>query len=296
MIIIPGPTAIELGKEVSNLIENSKIIEVLYKQFPDGEDYIQIQGNVENDNVLVIQTTFPEQDKCLMQLFLMLEAISEMNPKSISIVIPYFAYSRQDKRFKPGEALSAKVISTTIKTLAGNLLDKVITFDIHSEIILDFFEGKAKNISAMELFGHYFKKLNVKNVFCLAPDKTATPRAEKIARILDCEYSYLEKIRDLTTGEVTTKVKDLNVGNKNVIIADDIISTGGTMIKAIKMLKSQGANDIYVCATHALLIGDSKSNIFKAGAKEIIGTNTIQNEYSKVSIASLIAKEFNNIP
>ena len=292
MIILPGPASQILGVKVANLIKESKIFEISFKQFPDGEEYIKIEGNVENEDVLLIQSTFPDQNKCLIQLFLILEALKELKPKSISIVIPYLAYSRQDKRFKKGEALSSKAISTIIKSICGNLLKKVITFDIHSEKILEFFDGKAKNISAMELFGEYFKNTGIKNIYCLAPDKSATPRAEIIAKKLNCNFSYLEKVRDLTTGDITTKVKNLNVKNANVIIADDIISTGGTMVKAIKILKDQGALDIYICSTHAILIGNSKFKIYKAGAKEIIGTDTIINECSKISVASLIAKEF----
>jgi len=292
MIVIPGPASQILGVKVANLIKNSKIVDVFFKKFPDGEEYIKIDGEVKDEDVLVIQTTFPDQNQRIIQLFLILDALKELKPKSISIVIPYFAYSRQDKRFKVGEALSAKVIATVIKSICGNLLKKVLTFDIHSEIILDFFDGNAKSISAMKLFGDYFRKMKIENVFCLAPDKSATPRAKIIADILNCNFSYLEKVRDLTTGEVTTKIKDLNVKNKNIIIIDDIISTGGTMVKAIEILKSQGALDIYICATHTLLIGNSKLKLYKTGAKEVIGTDTIPNECSKVSVAPLIADEF----
>ncbi|MHA1271675.1 MAG: ribose-phosphate diphosphokinase [Candidatus Helarchaeota archaeon] len=291
MIVIPGPASQILGVKVANLIENSKIVSVLFKEFPDGEQYIKLEGNVKGDDVLLVQTTFPDQNKCLIQLFLILDALKELEPKSISICIPYFAYSRQDKRFMEGEALSAQVISTIIKSLCGSLLKKVITFDIHSKKILDFFDNKAISISAMTLFGDFFKNMKIENVYCLAPDKSATPRAASIAKILDCKYSYLEKARDLTTGEIAIKVKDLDVKNANVIIADDIISTGGTMVKAIEILKNQGANDIYICSTHALLIGNSKFRIYKAGAKEIIATDTIATECAKVSVAPLIAKE-----
>lgn len=191
-----------------------------------------------------------------------------------------------------GEPLSAEVISKVIQTICGNYLKKVITFDIHSLKILDFFNGKAKNISAMELIANYFKEMGIENVYCLAPDKSATPRAEQIAKVLDSDFSYLEKKRNLQTGETTTEVKDLNVKDKNVIIADDIISTGGTMVKAIEILKEQGAADVYIVSTHAILIKNSKFRIYKAGAKEIIGTDTVLNECSKISVAPLIAKEF----
>ncbi|MBD3230465.1 MAG: ribose-phosphate diphosphokinase [Candidatus Lokiarchaeota archaeon] len=292
LIILPGPSSQILGVKVANLIKGAEIAEISFKKFPDGEEYIRIKNDVENDDVLVIQTTFPDQNKCLMQLFFILDALKDLKPKSISIVLPYLAYSRQDKRFKKGEALSVKVISTIIKTICGKLLKKVITFDIHSIKILDFFNGTAKNISAMELFGKYFKDKKITNVFCLAPDKSATPRAKKIAKILECDFSYLEKERDLTTGEIETSVKNLDVKNMNVIIADDIISTGGTMVNAIEILKKQGAKDIYVCSTHTLLIKDSKFRMYRAGAKDIIGTDTTINECSKISVAPLIAREF----
>jgi len=291
MIILPGPASQILGVKVANLLKNATIGEISFKQFPDGEEYVKIEDDVKDEDVVIIQTTFPNQNKCLMQLFLIIDAIKELEPNSITIVIPYFAYSRQDKRFKKGEPLSASVISSIIKNLSGDLFKKLITFDIHSEKILEFFNGKAVNISAMSLFGEYFKNSGIQNVYCLAPDKSATPRAKTIADILGCNFSYLEKTRDLTTGEITTKVKDLDVKDVNVIIADDIISTGGTMVKAIEILKNQGANNIYICATHALLIGNSKFRIYRAGAADIIGTDTVLNECSKISIAPLIVDE-----
>jgi ribose-phosphate pyrophosphokinase len=291
MIVIPGPASQMLGIKVARNL-NAEIVNVSFKDFPDGETYVRIEEDVKNKDVLLIQSTYHPQNKNIIQLFLLIEAIKQMTPSRLRLVIPYFAYARQDKQFKQGEALSIKVIEKIIEYLA---VDEIYTIDIHAPHVLNYFKIKAKDLSAMKLFGEYFKSLNLNNPLVIAPDDGAIHRAQLVSKVLKSDYTSFDKFRDKNTGEITMEYKEIDVANSDIIIIDDIISTGGTMIKAIQMSRKQGADKIYAAATHTLLLSDAKSKILSAGATDIIGTDTIPNEISKISVAPLIAQQFGDL-
>ncbi|MHA1404544.1 MAG: ribose-phosphate diphosphokinase [Candidatus Helarchaeota archaeon] len=290
MLVIPGTTTQILSVKVARSL-NCTLIQTTVKKFPDGETYVKINGDLSNEQVVLIQTISPPQDEHLLELFLLIEAITNLKPKELIVVLPYFAYGRQDKRFLEGEALSSKIIAEIIEQIGGTTLSRVYTFDIHSPRILKFFKNaRAESLSALPLFADYFREKDVKDIIVLAPDEGALDRAKFLAKELNATFSHLEKSRDRVTGEITVKVKNLSVSGKSVIIIDDIISTGGTMIKAIEIIKSQGGKDIYVACTHPLLIKDAKYRIFNAGAREIVGTDSIPSECSQISLATEIAR------
>ncbi|MEM2906726.1 MAG: ribose-phosphate diphosphokinase [Candidatus Odinarchaeota archaeon] len=291
MIIVPGPASQILGVKVARLLK-SEVVNVNFKDFPDGETYVRVEGELNNKDVLLIQSTYSPQDKNLIQLFLLIDAVKQMNPARLRLVIPYFAYARQDKQFKKGEPLSIKVIENILEYLG---VDELYTIDLHEPRVLDYLKIKAKDLSAMRLFGEYFKKRNLSKPLIIAPDDGAIHRAETVAKVLGSEYVSFDKFRDKDTGEITMDYKKLNVKDRDAVIVDDIISTGGTMIKAIQMIKSQGGNNVYVAATHTILIGEARSKILSAGAADIIGTDTIPSEISVVSVAPLIAEQFRGV-
>ncbi len=292
MIIIPGPASQILGIKVANLININKI-QVKFKDFPDGEHYIKIENGekIKNQDVIIIQSTYSPQNDNLMELLMILDGTKNLKPKSITLIVPYLCYSRQDKRFLEGEPLTAEIVCKIIEKIGDPLLEKFITIDIHSEKILDYFSKsiEVKNLSAMPLFGKYFKNLNLKNPCVIAPDEGALKRSKIVADLINADCNFLTKKRDLNTGEISTQIKDLSIENRDVIFTDDIISTGGTMARAIEMAKNQGANNIYAVCTHPLLIQNAKYRIFQAGAKEIVGTDCIPSECSKISVAPLLA-------
>ena len=199
------------------------------------------------------------------------------------MVLPYFGYSRQDKKFEEGEAISARAIAQHISRNA----DCVITVDPHKEHILKFFTVPAYSCSAVVSLARYLKEKHVD--FVLAPDKGAKQRAKDAASFIGCDYDYLEKTRiDGTTVKITPK--NLDARGKHVAIIDDIISTGGTMAHSIKELKRQGAKTVLVACTHGLFVGDAKEKLLSADCNEIISTDTIETEFSKVSAADAIAQ------
>jgi len=218
---------------------------------------------------------------------LLQDALKGAGAKKITVVIPYFGYARQDQQFNKGEPISARAIAELISSKA----DKVITVDPHKEYILDFFTVPAVSCSAVPELAQYLnKKKNIDMV--LAPDKGALERAKRAAKIIGCELDYMKKTR--IDGEtVRIEPKNLNAQNKNVAIIDDIISTGGTMAKSIKQLKKQGAKKVYIACTHGLFAGDAINKLKAAGCDEIISTDTIQSEYSKVKIVPCLAPLIN---
>ena len=285
MIIIPGPTSQILGIKVARLL-NSPIVKVSFKDFPDGETYVRVEGELKNKEIVLIQSTYYPQDKHLIQMFFLLDTIKEMGPSKITLVVPYFAYARQDKRFKEGEALSFNIIRKIIENLG---VDELLTIDIHAPHVLENFSIKTRDLTAMRLIGEYFSSRELHEPLVIAPDDGAIHRAKTVSEVLKSEYVSFDKFRDRDTGQITMEFKELNVMGRDILIVDDIISTGGTMAKAIKMTKDQGANKVFVAATHTLLIGEARTKIMSAGADEIIGTDTIPNEVSKISVAKLIA-------
>jgi ribose-phosphate pyrophosphokinase len=287
MKIILGPASKQLGEKIAELSDMQKV-PVAFKNFPDGESYVRLEGNVQDEEVSIVQTTSPPQDQRLIQLALMADAARRSGARIVRAIVPYLAYARQDRIFLRGEALSIETIANMLK-VAG--VDSLLTVNVHQERVLSKFPFQAKNVSAIPMLAEYFTHKGIKKAFALAPDEGAIRIAEQAQQVLKGECGYLEKQRDRYTGQVSMKKRSLGVKGKIVIIFDDIISSGGTITAATKILKELGAKMIYASCVHPLLIGDAEKRILDAGVEEIIGTDSVPDHFSKVSMAPLIAKE-----
>ncbi len=288
MKIIPGPASKELAEKTAQLLK-TKAVPVFFKIFPDGESYVRYETeSLENEEVAIIQTTSPPQDQRLLQLFLMADNASDMKAKSITVVVPYFAYSRQDKRFMSGEAFSVKTIMKLMKNCGIN---RIVTVNTHNPALLKTFSLRVDDLSAIPILAEYFLKEHlVQNPISLSLGKKGFSVAEEADRVLRGGADYISTSRDVRTGNVTLEVKQLPVRYRDVVIFDDIISSGGTMAKAVKFMKAQGASKVYVACVHPLLTGDSMKRIKENGAEQIIGTDCVPSPVSNVSVASLIAE------
>jgi ribose-phosphate pyrophosphokinase len=286
MKIIPGPASKQLGEKVAELL-GIEAVPLVFKNYPDGESYVRLEGTVQDDEVTIIQTTSPPQDTRLIQLALIADATKRHGATKITAVIPYLAYARQDKLFLPGEAISIEAVARMLKA-AG--VDSLITVNVHQAKVLDRFPFPAKTVSAIPLLAEYFKKKGLEKAFALAPDEGASWLVEEASMILAGECGVLEKHRDRYTGQVTMKKKAFNVHGKTVIIFDDLISTGGTIVSAAKIMKELGADKVCAACVHPLLIGDAEKRIREAGVEEIIGTDSVPSHVSKVSLAPLISE------
>jgi ribose-phosphate pyrophosphokinase len=280
MFVLGGTSAKNVARNLANKIQQP-LLQATYKRFPDDEFYVRVLDDIAGEEVLIVQTAYP--DPKIVELLLMQDAVHDAGAKKITVVLPYFGYSRQDKKFEEGESISARAVAQHISMHA----DCVITVDPHKEHILKFFSVPAYSCSAVSTIAQYLKEKNID--FVLAPDKGAKERAKEAAALIDCEYDYLEKTRiDGTTVKITPK--KLDARGKHVAIIDDIISTGGTMANSIKELKKQGAKTVSIACTHGLFVGGAKEKLLSADCDEIISTDTIETEFSKVSAADCIAE------
>lgn len=288
MKIIPGPASRELGEKLANEL-HAEIVPVFLKTFPDGESYIRFEKqNLKGEDAVIVQTTSPPQDQRLLQLMLMADNAKDLEARSITTIVPYFAYSRQDKRFILGEAFSIKTI---IKLLENCGVTKIISLNAHNPAVLKNFNVPVLDISAIPLLAEYFKaKKLLQNPLSLSMGKKALSVAQEADNILHGGYNYVASKRDVVTGNVTLEDKPLPVKNRDVIIFDDIISSGGTMAKAVKLVKDKGARKVYAACVHPILMGDSYKRIIENGADEIVGTDAVPSPVSKVSIVPLLCR------
>jgi len=286
VIVVPGPASLELGRRIGKLL-GTKVVSVEFKQFPDGESYIRFEGNVENDDVVIVQSTGPPQNENLIQLFLMADNAKDLAAKRITAVVPYFAYSRQDKRFRPGETFSAK---TVVKLLQACGVSKIFTVNAHNPSLLKTLSLPVEDLSAIGLLAEHFKKQGFKRAFSLSMGKKGLDTAREASKVLEGSHDYIPTQRDRVTGNVTIESRQLPIQNRDVIIFDDVISSGGTMMKVVAWAKEQGAKRVYAACVHPLLIGDAKEKILASGADGIVGTDTVPSPVSVVSVATLIVQ------
>ena len=286
MIVVPGPASIELGKLVAAELK-AKMVPVELKRFPDGESRIRLEGDVKGEDVAIVQTTGPPQNENLVQLFLLADTAGDLGAKSITAVVPYFAYARQDKRFRSGECFSAKTIVKLLQTCG---VAKIVTVNSHNPALLKTLSVPVEDLSAIGLLAEHFLKHGFDGAFSLSLGKKGLETAVEASKVLRGEYDYIPTQRDVVTGNVTLGKKPLAVKGKVAIVFDDIVSSGGTMVKAVAYAKEQGAK--YVCSAivHPLLTEEVWDKILKAGADEVIGTDTVPNAVSKVSVVPLIVK------
>ncbi|MDI6807056.1 MAG: ribose-phosphate diphosphokinase [Candidatus Aenigmarchaeota archaeon] len=285
-VIVGGTSSQKLARSIAKLLR-FKFVDVEYKKFPDGESYVRLEKSIFRKNVVLVQTLYPQNDS-LVELFFLLDLINEFQPKNICLVMPYFAYARQHKRYRKWEAISSKTIAKLIENFG---VKEIITFDLHDKSVIDFFNIEVVHLTASELIAKYFLKMRLKNPFVLIPDQEREEMAKVASKILNCDYSFLKKYRSRVTGEIKTKIwKDFDIKGKDVLILDDIISTGKTMLNAIKIAKEKGAKNIFVACVH-YIPSEVYKKMLSEGTKLVVATNTIPSSISKVNITPLISNK-----
>ncbi|MDI6645120.1 MAG: ribose-phosphate diphosphokinase [Methanobacteriaceae archaeon] len=281
-MIIGGSASQKLAAKVAaELNENLCPIETF--KFPDGERYLRIRGEIEEEAVVIQSTGFP-QDENLIELFLIIKTLKSLGVKTIKTVIPYFGYGRQEKRFKSGEAISAQIIANLLE-LAGT--NQLFCVNLHENNMTNFFNIPVHEISAIPFIAQYLEG-TLEDPIIIAPDKGALDHAQELANLMNCDFDYLEKIR-ISPEVVETKPKNINIHGKSTVIIDDIISTGGTIVNASKILKNLGAEKIIVACVHPVMVDDALIKIFASGVDDVIATDTLRSDVSVVSLAPLIA-------
>jgi ribose-phosphate pyrophosphokinase len=279
MIVIGGTSSRMLAQDLAQEL-GTKFVQAIVTRFPDGECYVRIEEENLDDEVVIVQNTHP--DSSLVEMLLIQDAARGLGVKNITAVVPYFGYASQDERFKKGEALSAKVMINALQLNA----DSLMAVDLHKPIILDWFKGRSRDIHAAPSIGEFFKGHGVDLV--LAPDEGALQRAQEVARVIGADFDYLEKTR--LSGEVVRMApKNVDAKDRNALIVDDIISTGGTIEAAANQLKILGAKSVTAVCTHGLFTKNALDRLRKC-CNAVYSTNTIENEVSVISVAPQIAR------
>lgn len=282
--VFSGSSNLKLAEAIAAKL-GVKLSKLEISSFSDGETIVRTKGDVKNSNCVIIQSLSAPQNQNLMELLIIANTLKNNGAKSVLAVIPYLAYARQDV-FCEGEPLTMELVADLIKA-AG--IDRVITVDIHSDSAKKFFKIPIKNLTANEILVQNIAKRNLKNLVVVAPDRGAVRKSEENALFLGVPLARVEKFRPAPNVAEIKLVKG-NVDGKNIVIFDDMIDTGGTIVKNSEALKKMGAEKIYVCATHAILSGAALRKLEKSPIGEILLTDTMavpeQKNIAKIKIVS----------
>jgi len=283
--VIGGNASKDLAKRIARRLK-APYIEAKTRVFPDGESKITFGRIPKNSIMLVVQSTYPPVDTNLLQVLSIISQVRKAASK-IYAIIPYMGYARQDRQFLNGEVITMSIVARMLEAAGAK---KIIVVDIHSKTALNHFKITKENVSAIPELAKYFKKMKLKNVLVVSPDMGGSLRAKKFASLLNTDYITLKKSRNRKTGKVMIQSSKVGVRGRDLILVDDIISTGGSIVKAAQFLKKQKCKRIFVACTHGLFVEDAEKKIKKSGVSQIISTNTIPRNTSKVDISGIITE------
>jgi ribose-phosphate pyrophosphokinase len=289
LIVVGGSACQDLASKVAEKL-GTKPAKLEIRRFPDGEKYLRVLEDVNGDEAAVIQSIHHTPDELFFEYLLIVDTLKDLGVKKVHSFIPYFAYARQDERFNPGEALSFRTVGKLIRSVGT---DELFTIDMHQHRVLnssEVFGIPSRDLSAMPLLADYVQATReLDHPLVIGPDVDAERWARLAASQLNTDYDVFEKKR-LSSEKVEVKPRQKDAKGRDVLIVDDIISTGGTIVEATKVLFAQGARKVIVACTHPILAGNALERIRQAGAAQIIGTDTIPGPISFVSVAPLIAQ------
>ena len=276
--LISGTANRKLSEEVSKILK-IPLTPVEIKTFSDGEIYCRILESVRGGDVYIIQPTSPDANLNLMELLIMIDALKRSSPDKITAVIPYFGYCRQDKKTKPREPITAKLVANMIQ-IAG--ADRVMTFDLHVAQVQGFFDIPSDNLDLIPQFVDYIANKKFKDLVIVSPDAGGAARARAFAKVLHAPIAIIDKRRpEPNVAAVENVIGD--VKGKTAILVDDIIDTAGSITEAVVILTKFGAKEVYALATHGIFSGPAIERINKSKLKEVIVTNTIGIPKEKIS-------------
>ena len=287
----------KLAQDIASIL-GTKVGDCKVHHFADGEILCEIGESVRGKDVFIVQSTSNPVTENLMEILVLTDALKRASAREITAVIPYFGYARQDRKAKPRQPITSKLVADLLTT-AG--VSRVVTVDLHAAQIQGFFDIPVDEMQALPLLIKYFRKKKVQDLCVVSPDHGGATRARKMSEAFDCPIAIIDKRRPKpNVAEVMGIIG--NVEGKNCILVDDMIDTAGTITAGVDMLKQKGAKDVYIACTHGVLSGPAIERLSTCAAKEVVITNTIEIPQEKkfdklvsVSVAGLLAHTIENI-
>jgi ribose-phosphate pyrophosphokinase len=297
MLIFSGNSSKELAQKVVREL-NLSLGNLEIVTFPDNENRVRVIDTVLDEDVVLIQSTGITPNLYYMELFFIIDSLKRSGAKSITLVVPYLGYQRQDHIFRDGEAVSLEVI---IKLLESLGISKLISFDFHSVRIPQLFNVPVVHLSALEVFANVINKMNKEDLVLVSPDMGGIARISKLSELTGgLPFISIVKDRDLVSGDIESAVVNGDV-EKKAIIVDDVVSTGKTLIAAANLLQKNGAKDISVMATHGIFAANASLELQNSIINKVLVTDTISvsqkrqfDKLESVSVSKLLAENLKN--
>ncbi len=287
----------KLAQDIASIL-GTKVGDCKVHHFADGEILCEIGESVRGKDVFIVQSTSNPVTENLMEILVLTDALKRASAREITAVIPYFGYARQDRKAKPRQPITSKLVADLLTTAGVN---RVVTVDLHAAQIQGFFDIPVDEMQALPLLIKYFRKKKVQDLCVVSPDHGGATRARKMSEAFDCPIAIIDKRRPKPNVAVVMGIIG-NVEGKNCILIDDMIDTAGTITAGVDMLKQKGAKDVYIACTHGVLSGPAVERLSTCAAKEVVITNTIEIPQEKkfdklvsVSVAGLLAHTIENI-
>jgi len=296
--VFAGNANLPLADEICEELELHRS-QAMVRHFSDGEIHLQLQENVRGADVFIIQPTCTPVDRNLMELLLMIDALKRSSAQRITPVLPYYGYARQDRKDKPRVPISARLVAALLETAGA---DRVLCLDLHAAQIQGFFDIPVDHLFAMPVMIDYFRALDIPELTIVSPDAGGVERARAFAKRLNSPLAIIDKRREeANVAEVMNVVGE--VEGRNCVLVDDLIDTGGTLVKGAEALLEKGAASVSACATHAVLSGPAVGRIEASALKEVVFSNSIplseearkSTKIKSLSIAKLMAAAIKSI-
>ena len=260
----------KLAKEIADYV-GVELSKCQVTRFADGEVQINIDETVRGHSVFIVQSTNKPVNENYVELFIMIDALKRASAKSINVVMPYYGYSRQDRKAASRQPISAKLMADLLQVAGAN---RVICMDLHADQIQGFFDIPIDNFRALPIFAEYFVNKQLEDVVVISPDHGGTTRARRLADAIDAPIAIIDKRRPKpNVAQVMNLIGE--VEGKNCVIIDDIVDTAGTLVAAVNVLKQKGAKSVYCCCTHPILSDPATERIANSALSEFVTTNTI---------------------
>lgn len=285
--IFSGTSNPELARGIADSLD-IPLGAVTVFRFADGEIGVRIEESVRGEDVFVVQSTCPPANETLMELLVIIDAVRRASAARVTAVIPYFGYARQDRKIKPREPISAKLVANLLTTAGA---DRILTLDLHAGQLWGFFDIPLDHLPGRMILGDYFRSLDLENVVVVSPDIGGVKRAREFAEYARAPLAIIDKRRD-RPNQVAGVVHVIGkVYRRTAVLVDDIIDTGGTLVVAAEALMRRGVKEVYACCTHAILSPPAIPRIQRSPLKQLVVTDSIpvppEKRTSKVTVLTV---------